>query len=326
MRENEAREALLERCVVTRQLVTLAKAFLLSPDLPNRFKVEEVAGQFAKKQGFEEVRQVFLHETIDPEPYIANAASHITCTLALNQAVWELIHSGYYMPCGEFKNEEPRQGWTTIIPGSGGHSGGWTFPELTVVFPAQGVVRSPAWRSHKPEPVTDPDMFVLEAGVEGADPEVIEALQDAVRCLRHGLYRPAVTLLGKAMEGAWIEMGIALASSLPQEANALRDKMLNTMKDENIGVAKKIAEVRKTWERNDLLRPVHKASDVRSQDLDSAVLWSDVVRDARNAIHFGAKPATANNYEKTVVLFLHAAKSLGLIYQVKRSAEQVRTK
>jgi hypothetical protein len=323
MRENEARGEVLKRLAVGRQLVTLAKAFLLFHSRPDKFHPEELIDEFAKQQGHEKVQHVVLHETVDPEPHLAQTVGYLSSTVAFVQAFWNLVHSGYYMAYGALRVIEPHQGWTTVIPGTGGHTGGWTFPELSYVLP-EYAIRSPYWRLEKPEPVTDPDLFILEAGVEGADLEVVEALQDAVRCLRNELYRPAVTLLGKAMEGAWVELGIALAGALPGTAKSQGEKVVERLKDENRGIARKINDVRTLYERRGLLEPVIKAAAVRPEELESVVIWSDVVREARNAIHFGAKPAVANSYEKVVVLFLEAAKGLGMMYRIKQAAEQRR--
>lgn len=323
MRENEARSEVLKRVAVSRQLVTLAKAFLLFPTRPDRFRPEEIIDEFVKQQGHEKVKHVVLHDTVDPEPHLAQVVGYLSSTVAFVQAFWDLVHSGYYMAYGASRVIEPHQGWTTVIPGSGGHTGGWTFPELSYVLP-ENAIRSPYWRLEEPEPITDPDLFILEAGMEGADLEVVEALQDAVRCLRNGLYRPAVTMLGKAMEGAWVELGIALADALPSIAKSQGEKVIEKLKDENRGIARKINDVRTLYERRDLLEPVIKTAAVRPEELESVVIWSNVVRVARNAIHFGAKPAVANNYEKAAVLFLEAARGLGMMYRIKQAAEQSR--
>jgi hypothetical protein len=156
--------------------------------------------------------------------------------------------------------------------------------------------------------------------LEGAHSEVIEAVRDAVLCLRESLYRPAVTQLGKAMEGAWIELGLALAKTLPA-ADPVRQKVEENMKDDDRSIAKKITDVRDFYSRRDLLGTVIKQAGVRPEELNSVIVWADVVREARNAIHFGAAPVVANTYEKVVVLFLDGAKSLNLMYVVKRVAD-----
>ena len=43
---------------------------------------------------------------------------------------------------------------------------------------------------------------------------VREALGEAVLCFRHELYTASVVMLGKALEEAWIDVGVALYEAL----------------------------------------------------------------------------------------------------------------
>ena len=95
------------------------------------------------------------------------------------------------------------------------------------------------------------------------------------------------------------------------------------MKDDDRSIAKKITDVRDFYSRRDLLGTVIRQAGVRPEELGSVIVWADVVREARNAIHFGAVPAIANTYEKVVVLFLDGAKNLSLMYTIKRAADSV---
>ena len=139
--------------------------------------------RFAKEQGFDELEHVQLSGRVDAEPHIAQAAGFLRCSVAGAQALWELIGAGYLMYDGSVTREEPHQEWTTVLPGSGGRTAGWRFQEFAYAIPSR-IFRSPQYAQIKPDAILDPDVFTLEAGVEGADPEVTEALQDAVRCLR----------------------------------------------------------------------------------------------------------------------------------------------
>jgi len=64
-------------------------------------------------------------------------------------------------------------------------------------------------------------------------------------------------------------------------------------------------------------------SGIRAGEIESIVIWSEVLRDARNAIHFGVKPVIPNTYEKVAVLLLAAADNLSKLYHIKRVAEQL---
>lgn len=62
---------------------------------------------------------------------------------------------------------------------------------------------------------------------------------------------------------------------------------------------------------------------LRAGEIESVVIWSEVLREARNAIHFGVKPVIPNTYEKVAVLLLAAAGNLAKLYHIKRVAQQL---
>jgi len=316
MHENEAKKSILEGIKTTRQLVTLAKAFLLHPSRRQEFRPEDIAGEFAAGQGYPPVKVVVLHPSVEVEGQLAQVAGRLSCVLAFGQALRELIGEGYYMFHGEWKHFATSQDWTTV---GSGQSGGWSFDEIKHSLP-YWASRSPFFDLLVSEPFTDPDIFAINSGLEAAHPDVVEAIRDATLCLRHGLYRPAVTQLGKAMEGAWTELGLALARTLPS-GNPERDKAERNMASEDRGLARKIADVRGLYAKRELVESVIRDSGIRPEELDSSVLWSDVLREARNAIHFGTRPAVANTYEKVVVLFLDGAKCLTMMYKIKKIAD-----
>ncbi len=59
------------------------------------------------------------------------------------------------------------------------------------------------------------------------------------------------------------------------------------------------------------------------KELDNIIIWSDVLRESRNAIHFGVKPTIENSYEKVAMLFIDGAKSLAIMYKIKRIADEL---
>ena len=127
-------------------------------------------------------------------------------------------------------------------------------------------------------------------------------------------------MLGKAMEGAWIELGIALGRATSDDA--MRSSILKLMSDEDQSIAKKIDRVLKFYDRRDLFADIATSSGIRPRELRNVFVWSDVLREARNAIHFGTNPAAANTYEKAVVLFLEGSNSFAKMYQIKKAADE----
>lgn len=115
MREGEARAALVERVHVTRQLITLAKAFLVRPEMPKKFRPQKLVIPFVRQQGLTKPEKVVLHSSVEPMPYIEQAAGYLTCELAFAQASWDLVHEGYYLPHSTAVVVTPPQRWTTVI-------------------------------------------------------------------------------------------------------------------------------------------------------------------------------------------------------------------
>ena len=68
---------------------------------------------------------------------------------------------------------------------------------------------------------------------------------------------------------------------------------------------------------------LYKSSGCRPTNLNSVALWADVVRDSRNAIHYGTEPSSPNNYEKVAVLLLGASQNLRILYAILKAAREL---
>ena len=64
--------------------------------------------------------------------------------------------------------------------------------------------------------LSDPDLYLEGLRPYGSQPDIAEAVQEAVRCFRAERYMAAVVMLGKASEGLWIECGKALIDAQPK--------------------------------------------------------------------------------------------------------------
>jgi hypothetical protein len=320
MTEEEVKKEIIKRVVVTRQHLTLAKAFILNLARTDKHDLRRLSDQYAKQRGYNKPKnEIALRPNVD-EASLVEASEYFTSILSMGEATWALIHEGVLLHDGLLTEIDNYLGWTTAIAGSGQY-GGWTFEEFSMKIPV-AVTFAPSHRCNTEEVLTDPNLFLLEAGIEGADSEVIEALEDAINCFRKELYRASVVLLGKAMEGAWVEMGIALAHSVPSNAQFNKAKFMETMTDE-ASLVKKINEILKLYKNKDVVGDVAGRFGIRAGELESIVIWSEVLRDARNAIHFGVKPVFPNAYEKVAVLLLAAASNLSKLYHIKQIAAPV---
>lgn len=125
------------------------------------------------------------------------------------------------------------------------------------------------------------------------------------------------------MEGAWIELGCSLARAVSPEGGFNKEKSVDIMSDDNTGIATKIQKVRNLYNQKDLTDHVVKQCGISPKGLGNIIIWSDVLRESRNAIHFGVKPTIENSYEKLAVLFIDGAKNLAIIYKIKRIAGEL---
>lgn len=314
MRENAAKEQLLGQINLKRHLVALAKQMVLGRSGGSRVQFQELVGAFIQQQAVVRPQHVNLNERADTETDLRNAAKAINCELAMAQAVAELIGQGRMMFQGEMRHRYPDQSYTTVLGNSGGTTAGWRFEELSYATPDNLIVSV----ASDDQDSFDSDIFVLETGINSADPGVQAALKDAVACLAHDLYRPAAAMLGSAVEGAWIELGLALADGL-EGSGFDSASFREDMKADQPGIAKKMADVLAVYGQPDLVRQIRSRAGVSAAQLRAAYVWSDEVREARNAIHFNNPGNLANSYDKVAVLVLGAQKNLPIIYAVAQA-------
>lgn len=312
MNDQEAERAIRHQIAVTRQQVTLAKAFLMRLPGDGPYDTLTLPSEFARQQGFEKPQMVILQSSANPEPQLRVAAGYLSCAVAMCEALWSLVYQGYFFP------EDGTANWDAHLSGTTGSSnGGWRFEDLDAAIPSR-VALAPSYRYQRPELLTDPDLFTLEAGVSGAHADVVEALQDAVRCFRADLYRPAVVMLGKALEGAWIEVGCALAQVVLPAGDAAGKCAWFV---ENTDFAKKIDDATRLYDAQ-AANPVRDQSGVKSPALREIAGWSHAMREARNAIHFGTSAPLPYNYDSLVSVLIAARRAVRLLYDVKRAAER----
>lgn len=316
MNQDEARQFVVENVVVARHQVIVMKSLLLKHYSTNSANMLEAA---LSDVGASKPSLVTLHATVDPIPTLKQFAGWISWAIAGCEAVWGLMRSGVFLPAASDLNfVHPKVGWTTVVPGSGGHSSGWDFPEFKVSYP-HWLSRSRATSSS--EVLCDPDLFLHELSLPGLHHEVEEALREAVSCLRSELYTAAVVMLGKASEGSWIEMGIALLTALPDEDANRRDKLRQEWSGPDVGIARKMRDIMKLYEtRQDVFKTIGVRADVRLDDLRMAMIWSESIRDARNVVHHSVDPNINPTFEMISTLFMAALSHLKALHRIAAEA------
>jgi hypothetical protein len=181
---------------------------------------------------------------------------------------------------------------------------------------------APSRSTQQNQPLSNPDLFLHELNIPNLHKEVEEALCEAVRCFRHELYLACLAMLGRSSEGAWIELGLKLAKAVERHSLKDAEKIRKTQQNVFEGVGKKITKTVQAYERIDL-EDLRKQSGVTLQDLRNSVVWADVVRDSRNSVHYGAKLAMSNSYEKVAALLIGAVPHLRILYRIHDAVDVV---
>lgn len=315
----QVKQEITKNIIVTRQEIALATAFLLNLKRTDEYESNALIARFATERGHTKPGQVLIHPSVDIDSVIAQVAAYIVATIACAEAIWLLIHDGVLLYRNSVTDTDMHIGWTTVVSGGSGQTGGWSLDDFRIQVPIK-LSFTPSHRQTANEALTNPSLLVLLSKIHGADTEVVDAVQDSITCFRRNLFRATVVLLGKAMEGAWIELGVALANSVPGGTSFNKTKFLEQMADDSSTI-KKANEILRLYKNKEYIGNVMDKFGIPVSEIENILVWSEVLRDARNAIHFGVRPTIPNTYEKAAVLLLAGADHLSKMYQIKRSAE-----
>ena len=323
MNQDEAKQLLTSQINVTRQHVVIAKAYIVV-----NFDEEplKILSRLIRDMEAGKPEKIIFHPSVPLEPQINQASKNVTWQLAFAEAIWSLIHNGILIPTvSHTQTSQADQTWTTVGPSGGGTTGGWRFEEHEIPVPSK-VRLAPSIENNLPQPLSDPDLYLLDFEIPDLHTEVEEALKQAALCFRHELNIPCLAMLAKASEGAWIEMGRSLTrfceSTKCLSATKLL-KMQETLDSEYASVIKKMDAIVQLYDQQDIFSEVAKKSGCNHRYLKSVLIWSNVVRDSRNAVHYGADPATQNTYEKVATLLLGAVPNIRVLYSIHRAAEEI---
>lgn len=317
MNQDQALKLLESQIRVTPQQVTIAKGHIV-----NHFKPDTsaVIQDFLKAVEATAPDKLTIHLTVDTEDTIKTIAQTLSWTLAGCEAIWGLISSGLLIPASsDLRSLMPHVSWTTVVQGSG-HRGGLNLDHLFLPVPSS-ILLAPSVSKGERQTLTDPDLFLHSLEIPDIDKEVEDSLRESVRCFKHELFLACLTMLGRASEGAWIELGLRLCAITPPTAPINANKIKEKLEDPFVGVGKKILETVKLYQRVDIFDNIHKMSGVKPQDLNNAMVWADAVRESRNSVHYGAEPSMPNTYEKIAALLIGGVPHLRLLYRIRAAAK-----
>jgi hypothetical protein len=319
MNPGEAESTIRSKVSVTRQRVLVAKAIVFNA-VTAPTSCDDLLSAVYKANEVVVPRPVVLHESIDTDGMLSKVADSISWRLATIEAIWSLVHSGLLIADGDVRHQTATVDWTTVVPGSGGISSGWQFEDYALPAPGR-VRRSPSTLNAPNQFLSEPDLYLHAFDVPAMHSDVSNAFAEAVRCFRTELFTASLAMLGKASEGAWLELGASLVAMIPKSDESKYAKQRAILEDPMMGTYRKIDAVLTVFDHQELFGPVSKTAGVRLQELRAVSVWSDAVRDSRNTIHFGVAPTTPNTYEKVAALLLGAVPNVRVLYQVKNAAD-----
>jgi hypothetical protein len=317
MNADQARKLLQNQIRVTPQQVTIAKGHIINHFNPD---TSAVILSFLKSVEAAAPEKLVIHLTVDTEESIKSVAQTLSWTLAGCEAVWRLISSGLLIPASsDLRSLMPHVSYTTVVHGSG-RTGGLNLDHLSLPVPIS-ILLPPSISKGERQTLTDPDLFLHALEIRDIDKEVEESLRESVRCFKHELFLACLAMLGRASEGAWIELGLKLCDITPSTASVNIKKIKEKLEDPFVGIGKKILETAQLYQRADIFDNIHKSCGVKPQDLNNVMVWADAVREARNSVHYGAEPSMPNTYEKIAALLIGSVPHLRLLYRIRAVAK-----
>ncbi|HML39404.1 MAG TPA: hypothetical protein PKD23_01860 [Bellilinea sp.] len=324
MNEHEIYERINTSVKLDQAKYMIAKQFLLSAVINVRIiDILNILNRFLATNEAITPSIIVINPQWDSTAEIQKAILSITYKACFCEAVYSLIHSGFFLPDGDLISVETHISNTTIRPGyrEGGSSGGWYFQDW--VFKIPGRLRVSGFVQEADSVIAVPDIFLKQLNIPNLHSTVQDALYDAVRCFRAELYTPCLAMLMKATEGAWTELGLSLINFLPQELQIKHGKLKDSIISPYSSAAKIIKEVVELYEKQDLYGELRKKSGVNTEKIRDVSEWSNRVRENRNAVHYGVSLDFPNNYEKVATMLLGVPTHFKTIYGLIASCNQM---
>lgn len=232
------------------------------------------------------------------------------------EALWQLVNSGAILPY----DDTIQSTTSTVDYARPRHESGWRFDEFRYTFPSK-VRRAPTALKKMPQPLSNADLFLSDLAIPDIHPGVAESLYLAVKCFRHDLYLPCLAMLGRASEGTWLELGRSLLK-VPSLPDSYRNKISNEIESDKVSTFAKMKRISEMYGSQAVFKNIITRSHP-ADHVEEVRMWSEVIRDARNAVHYKDDLSVEIDYEKTAALLMGVAKNLRTLYSIRRAAEQV---
>lgn len=298
MNFDEAGKVVSDSVRVTREDISRAKTWLLekgggaSQTLVEQWLTEHDAS-------LSQNPTVFL-EANDALDQAMAWGSSFGLRLSFFQAEWELIATGEMFPAGVPGH------WRASLSGRSSHGSG----ALPINVPSCSYPNEVMRAILPPLPSTDLDVFLHGVNCPTLHSGSRDAIQQSLLCFQRGLYLPSTVMLAAAIEATWSGCGraVALKLSLP--------KLVVLLDSQEVGIAKKVAEICKALDAPDgraLLKTVGKAK----YDIGDLAVWTNNLRERRNALHWDKANSFVANHAETASLLMYAPQGIGTLEAVR---------
>lgn len=296
MDAQEAGRQLAAQVAVTREDIARGKHFILQSKLT---KTNSIVHDWLVAQKLE-LRDEINIDAADTLEVLAALARAFSIRMALYTAVWELVSVSELIPAHSVSEWRPELTYRTSHL-----AGGIRVPGINCFFLPE-FFRPPVV-SGVP---SDPDIFLQGIDCKTLHAGISEGIEQSLGCFRRGLYMPATAMLAAAVEATWTECAAAVAKKL---ANA---KLGGVVNDPLSSVSKIVAETQKALEQPDGKLLLSAAGQHIAKVME-AVVWTNVIRDRRNALHWGKAKSFIADHTETGTLLMAAPLYLGMLESIR---------
>jgi hypothetical protein len=296
MSQNEAAKHVVDHILVTREDIARAKNWLV--DKPSG-RTDDFLEKWMSEQKVAVPREINIEDASSAD-VLSGVARAYSLRMAFYQAIWELIAAA------ELIQAESLTSWCATVGYKTSHgAGGLGLDHIGCSYPLS-ISPLPSITGWS----TDTDVFLKGIDCKSLHSGIHEAMQESLLCFRRGLYMPATAMLAAAAEATWTECGIAVARRLSIA------KFETIMADSYTSIAKKVSETRKVLEQS-AGRQLLKDSGRTISDIDNAEVWTTVLRDRRNALHWGKAKSFVADHTETGTLLMAAPQHLRTLEAIR---------
>lgn len=286
------------KVTVLREDIARAKGYLIKLE---HGRAENYATTWLKEQGFEQVGRINTEDSAKIEQIIRA----YSLRKAFYQALFELVTSGDMIliePISPFK--------PSIAFDQGASQFGRTMWEAETYD--MGFAEPHAFQriSLPDDMATDPDIFLEDIDCKSLHAGIREAIEQALACFRRGLYMPATAMLAAGTEAAWSECGVKVAANLNEQ------KLINLFADPLSSISRKVADLSNALDQQNG-RPLLKSAGTSIAKVREAEVWTGVLRDRRNALHWTKAKSFVADHSETATLLIAAPLHIGTLEAIR---------